>query len=30
MIEIKDISHAPSLGEIEAYIGLPLFETFCL
>lgn len=30
MIDIKDISHAPSLGEIGAYIGLPLFDTFCL
>ena len=30
MIDIKDISHAPSLGEIGAYIGLPLlFDTFC-
>ena len=29
MIDIKDISHAPSLGEIGAYIGFPLFDTFC-
>lgn len=28
MIDIKDISHAPSLGEIGDYIGLPLFGTF--
>ncbi len=29
MIDIKDISHAPSLGEIGAYIGFSLFDTFC-
>ena len=29
MVDIKDISHAPSLGEIGAYIGFPLFDTFC-
>lgn len=28
MIDIKDISHAPSLGEIGDYIGLPLFRAF--
>ena len=28
MIDIKDISYAPSLGEIGDYIGLPLFGTF--
>lgn len=29
MIDIKDMSHAPSLEEIDDYIGLPLFDTFC-
>lgn len=29
MIDIKDISHAPSLEEIGNYIGLPLFDKFC-
>ena len=28
MIDIKDINHAPSLGEIDTYIGLPLFGAF--
>lgn len=28
MIDIKDISHAPSLGEIGTYIGFPLFGEF--
>lgn len=28
MIDIKDMSHEPSLGEIGAYIGLPLFGAF--
>lgn len=29
MIDIKDMSHVPSIGEISAYIGLPLFGAFC-
>lgn len=30
MIDIKEISHAPTIEEIGAYIGLPLFDMFCL
>ena len=29
MIDIKAMSHTPSIEEIGAYIGLPLFDTFC-
>ncbi|MEE0419238.1 MAG: DUF3788 domain-containing protein [Lachnospiraceae bacterium] len=29
MIDIKDMSYIPSLGEIGKYIGIPLFEAFC-
>ncbi len=28
MIDIKDMSYIPSLGEIGKYIGIPLFEAF--
>lgn len=28
MIDIKDINYSPSIEEIGAYIGTPLFETF--
>lgn len=29
MIDIKDMSYAPSLEEISDYIDFPLFEAFC-
>lgn len=29
MIDIKEMSYSPSIREIGAYIGLPLFEEFC-
>lgn len=29
MIDIKDMSHAPPIGEIDDSIGLSLFDRFC-
>lgn len=29
MIDITDMYYVPSIGEIGAYIGLPLFKEFC-
>ena len=29
MIDMKDMSHIPSIDEIGAYIGLPLFQKLC-
>ena len=30
MVDIKDMSYTPSIDEIGAYIGLPLFQKLCL
>lgn len=30
MIDIKNINYTPSMEEIAAYIGLPLFQEFCM
>ena len=29
MVDIKDMSYTPSIDEIGAYIGLPLFQKLC-
>lgn len=30
MIDIKNMNYTPSMEEIAAYIGLPLFQEFCM
>lgn len=30
LINIKDMNHSPSIEEISTYIGIPLFQEFCV